>query len=135
VLSWVRPGWAVYVFTALAAVVIGVSIWFAVSPAAWRSFEDQHGPIRAVITFVLVAAIALLGLKRTAAAGIMLLAVGIIPVAVSCLGSFLGFASLSVVSATPVITGVIYLVSDRLARRPVPPSRMSSGLAARPKAA
>ena len=60
--------------------------------------EDRHGPVRAVITFVLVTAIALLGLKRTAAAGVLLLAAGIIPVAVSSLGSFLGIASLSMVS-------------------------------------
>jgi hypothetical protein len=115
VLSWLRPRWAVYVFTALAAAVIGVSIWFAENPQAWRSFEDRHGPIRAVITFVLVAAIAMLGLKRTAAAGILLLAVGIIPVAVSSLGSLLGFASLSIVSAAPVITGILYLLSARMA--------------------
>ncbi len=116
-LSWLCPGWATGVFAAMAAVVTGVSIWFAVSPAAWRSFEDRHGPIRAVITFVLVAAIAILGLKRTAVAGILLLAVGIIPVAVSSLGSFLGFASLSAVSAAPVITGVLYLFSAHLAGR------------------
>jgi len=115
-LSWLRPGWAIYVFAVLTAVVIGVSIWFALNPQGWRSFEDRHGPIRAVITFVLVAAIALLGLKRTAAAGVLLLALGLVPVAVSSLGSFLGFASLSIVSAAPVITGVLYLVSAHLAR-------------------
>jgi hypothetical protein len=50
---------------------------------------------------------AVLGLKRTAAAGVLLLAAGIIPAAVSSLGSFLGFASLSIVSAAPVITGIL----------------------------
>jgi hypothetical protein len=114
-LSWFRPGWAVYVFAVLTAAVIGVSIWFALDPQGWRSFEDQQGPIRAVITFILAAAMAVLGLKRTVAAGILLLAVGVIPVAVSSLGSFLGFASLSIVSAAPVITGILYLVSAQLA--------------------
>ena len=70
-LAWYRPGWAVYVFAVLTAAAISVSIWFAVTPQGWRSFENQHGPIRAVITFVLVAPIALLGLKRTAAAGVL----------------------------------------------------------------
>jgi hypothetical protein len=130
-----RPGWAIYVFAVLTAAVIGVSIWFALNPEGWRSFEDRHGPIRAVITFVLVTAIALLGLKRTAAAGILLLAAGIIPVAVSSLGSFLGFASLSIVSAAPVITGVLYLVSAHLAGRPAPPAGMGAGPAELPKAA
>jgi len=134
-LSWLRPGWAVYVLAALTAAVIGVSIWFALNPAGWRSLEDRHGPIRAVITFVLVMAIAVLGLKRTAAAGVLLLAAGIIPVAVSSLGSFLGFASLSIVSAVPVITGVLYLVSAHMAGRPAPPAGMGTGPAERPKAA
>jgi hypothetical protein len=134
-LAWYRPGWAVYVFAVLTAAVIGVSIWFAVNPQGWRAFENQHGPIRAVITFVLVAPIALLGLKRTAAAGVLLLAAGIVPVAVSSLGSFLGFASLSVVSSAPVITGILYLVSARIAGRPAPPAHADTGPAEQPKAA
>jgi hypothetical protein len=89
----------------LSAAVIGVSVWFALNPQAWRAFEDRHGPIRAIVAFVLVAAIAVLGLKRTAVAGVLLLVVGVVPLAVSSLGSLLGFASLSVVSAAPAIAG------------------------------
>lgn len=40
--------------------------------------------------------------------------------AVSSLGSLLGFASLPVVSAAPVITGILHLVSAHLAGRPPP---------------
>ena len=134
-LSWLRPGWAIYVLAALTAAVIGVSIWFALNPAGWRSLEDRHGPIRAVITFVLVTVIAVLGLKRTAAAGVLLLAAGIIPVAVSSVGSFLGFASLSVVSAAPVIAGVLYLASAHTVGRSAPPADMGTGPAKRPNAA
>ena len=134
-LAWYRPGWAIYVFAVLTAAVTGVSIWFAVNPQGWRSFENLHGPIRAVITFVLVAPIALLGLKRTAAAGVLLLVVGIVPLAVSSLGSLLGVASLSVVSSAPVITGILYLVSARIAGRPAPPAHAGTGPAEQPKAA
>ncbi len=134
-LAWYRPSWAIYVFAVLTVAVIGVSIWFAVNPQGWRSFEDQHGPIRAVITFVLVAAIAVLGLKRTAAAGVLLLVAGIVPLAVSSLGSLLGFASLSVVSSAPVIIGILYLASARIAGRPAPPAHAATGPAERPKAA
>ena len=133
-LSWFRPGWAVYVLAVLSAAVIGVSVWFALNLHAWRSFEDRHGPIRAVVAFVLVAAIAVLGLKRTSVAGVLLLAVGVIPVAVSSLASFLGFASLSVVSAAPVIAGVLYVVSAHMAERPPPPARTGTD-SAEPKAA
>jgi hypothetical protein len=134
-LSWFRPDWAIYVLAALTAAVIGVSVWFALNPQAWRSFEDRHGPIRAIVTFVLVAAIAVLGLKRTAVAGVLLLAVGVIPVAVSSLGSFLGFASLSVVSAAPVIAGVLYLISAHLAKRLPPAAHTGTNSAEQPKAA
>ena len=135
-LSWFRPGRAIYVLAVLTAAVIGVSIWFALDPHAWRSFEDRHGPARAVIAFVLAAAITVLGLRRTAAAGILLLAVGVIPVAVSSLGSFVGFGSLSVVSAAPVITGVLYLVAAQLAgRRSAPLASTGTGAPERPKAA
>ena len=121
-LSWFRPGWAVWVLAVLSAAVIGASIWLALSPQAWRAFEDRHGPIQAVITFVVVAAIAVLGLKRTLAAGTMMVIVGVIPVAVSSLGGLAGAAPLAVVSTMPVITGILYLVSARLARRPPPPA-------------
>ena len=112
-----------------------MSVWFALNPEAWRSFEDSHGPIRAVVTFVLVAAIAVLGLKRTSVAGVLLLAVGAIPLAVSSLGSLLGFASLSVVSSAPVIAGVLYLVSAHMAKRPASPAHTGTDSADQPKAA
>lgn len=121
-LAWLWPSWATPVFVVLTAALIGVSIWFAVDPEGWREFEDQNGPIRALATFVLGAPIAVLGLKRTAPAGWMLLIVGIVPVAVSSLGSILGFMSLSVVSIVPVVTGVLYLISAWMTRRSATPS-------------
>ena len=84
-------------------------------PASVAVLRGPARPIRAVLTFVLVAAIAVFGLKRTPAARVLLLAVGLIPVAVSSLGSSLGFASLWAVSAAPVIAGVLYLVSAHVA--------------------
>jgi hypothetical protein len=134
-LSWFRPGWAVYVLAVLSVTAIGVSVWFAISPAGWRSFEDRNGPIGAIVTFVLVAAIAVLGLKRTSVAGVLLLAVGVIPVVVSSLGSFLGLASLSVVSAAPVIAGVLYLLSAHMAKRPAPSAHTGTDSVEHPKAA
>lgn len=134
-LAWYSPGWAIYVLAVLTVAVIGVSIWFAMNPEGWRSFEDRHGPIRAVITFVLAAAIAMLGLKRTTAAGVLLLVLGIVPVAVSSLGSLLGFVSLSVVSSAPIITGILYLVSARMTGRPAAPTRADTEPTEYPRAA
>lgn len=133
--AWYRPDWATLLFAVLIAAVIAVSIWFAVNPEGWRAFEDRHGPIRAIISFVLAAAVALLGLKRTAVAGAMLLILGVVPMAVSSLGSHLGFASLAIVSSVPFIAGVLYLWSAAVAGSSAPPGGTKPRPEGRPNAA
>ena len=134
-LAWFRPDTATRVLAALVVVVIGVSVWFAVSPAGWRSFENGNGPVRAIGVFALAAAIAFLGLKRARAAGVMLLLLGIVPVAVSSLGSNLGFVSLVMASAAPVITGALYLWSSALTDRSEPTAIANGPPGGLPKAA
>jgi hypothetical protein len=126
-LAWYRPGWAARLFAVLVAAVVGVSVWFAVNPEGWRALEDRHGPIRAIISFVLTAALALLGLQRTAVAGVLLLVLGVVPVLVSSLGTPLGFASLAVVSSAPVIAGVLYLWSAAVAGGSAPSGARTPG--------
>jgi hypothetical protein len=121
-MAWYRPEGATRLFAVLIAAVIGVSVWFAANPEDWRGFEDRHGPIRAILSLVLAAAVALLGVKRTAAAGVLLLVLGVVPVVVSGLGSPLGLASLAVVSSAAVIAGVLYLSSAALTNPSVPPT-------------
>ncbi len=134
-IAWYRPRWAIRVFAVLIVALIDVGIWFAVDPKGWRAFEDRNGPIRGIITFALAAAVALLGLKRTAVAGAMLLVLGIVPLALSSLGSGFGFVSLAVVSSAPVIAGVLYLLSARMTGRSVPPGGVEVGAEDQPKAA
>lgn len=129
-LAWYQPGWAVPVFAVLTAAVIGMSIWFAVSPRG-------KGPTDAILTFALAAAIAVLGLKRTGVAGMLLLIIGIVPFAVSSLVSgHGGFGSLAAVSFAPIVTGVLYLLSASIKRsRPVPSAHTDTGPGQLPKAA
>lgn len=134
-MTWYRPEWAIRLFAVLIAAVIGMSIWFAVDPVAWNSFEDRNGPIRTIIVFALSAAVALLGLKRTAVAGVMLLVLGIVPIVVSRLGSDLGFTALVVASSPAVVTGVLYLLSVAMTDRSAPPGSVELGPDERPKAA
>jgi hypothetical protein len=133
--AWYRPPWSVPIFAILTAGVIGISIWFAVSPQGWRLFENRNGPIRDIVTFVLAAAIAVLGLKRTALAGALLLVIGVVPIAISSLGSLGGFGSLAVVSSAPVVAGVLYLLSARAQGRPAPSASADAGPGELPKAA
>ena len=128
-LAWYRPGWAVLVCAVLAGALIGISVWFTVSPRG-------KGPTEAILTFALAAAIAVLGLKRTGVAGVLLLAVGIVPFAVSSLGRGHGPNSLAAVSFAPVVTGVLYLLSASIkSGRPVPSSHTDTGPGELPKAA
>ena len=129
-LAWYRPGRAVPVFAVLTPAVIGISIWFTVSPRG-------KGPTDAILTFALAAAIAVLGLKRTGLAGMLLLIVGIVPFAVSSLVSgHGGFGSLAAVSFAPITTGVLYLLSANIkGSRPARSARTDTGPGELPKAA
>lgn len=129
-LAWYRPGWAVPAFAVLTAAVIGVSSWLALSPRG-------KGPTDAILTFALAAAIAVLGLKRTGVAGVLLLIVGIVPFAVSSLVSgHGGFGSLAAVSVAPIVTGALYLLSASIqGSRPAPSAHTGTGPGELPKAA
>ena len=105
------PEAAARVLPILALTMIATSIWFAVDSPGWRSFEDDNLPVRAVITLAVTAAIAVLGLTRTAEAGVLLLITGAVPVAISALGSLSGIGSLAAVSSAAVVAGVLYLRS------------------------
>ena len=114
-LAWLRPAWAAPALTVLTALLIAAGIWFAVDSASWRAFENANGPVRAVAVLVLAFPAAVLGLKRTPAAGWLLLALGLGPVAFSALGSLAGVVALSAISVVPLITGLLFLVSARMA--------------------
>jgi hypothetical protein len=116
VLAWLRPGWAAPALTVLTALLVVAGVWFAIDSASWRAFENANGPVRAVAVLVLAFPAAVLGLKRTATAGWLLLALGLGPIAFSALGSLAGVVPLSAVSVIPLITGLLYLVAARMAR-------------------
>ncbi len=113
---WYRAAWATALLGALAAAAVGASAWYAVDPDAWRAFEDRNGAIRVIGSFALVAPIALLGWRRPRPAGVLLVVLGLVPLALSAIGTFDGLASLVAVSVVPVIIGVLYLLADAVGR-------------------
>jgi hypothetical protein len=116
VISWYRVAWATVLLSVLTAGLVGVSIWFAADPEAWRAFENNNGPVRAIAAFVLAAPIALLGWRRPLPAGVMLLVLGLVPVTLSAAGTPSGIGSLAAVSIMPVLTGTLYLLAAAIAR-------------------
>ena len=115
-LAWLRPAWAAPALAVLTALLVVAGMWFALDSASWRAFENANGPVRAVAVLVLALPAAVLGLKRTAVAGWLLVALGIGPIAFSALGSLAGVVSLSAISVIPLITGLLYLAAARMSR-------------------
>lgn len=130
-LAWFRPALAIWLFSGLIAVAIGVSVWFAVDPQGWRRFEDRNGPIRTIGVFALSAAVTFLAVKRTRIAAMMLLVLSAVPIGVSSLstmGGGFGFASLAVVSSPAFVAGGLLLWSSLLQPdRSAPPHAGETG--------
>jgi hypothetical protein len=79
--------------------------------------ENHYSPVRVVDHLGPIAAVDVLGLKRTIIAGLAFGRSGLLPIAASSLGTFAGAVSLSAVRVIAVITCILYLVSARLGHR------------------
>jgi hypothetical protein len=115
-LAWWWPRVAVPLAVVAVVAVVALSAWFALAPEAWRSVENERGPVRAIATFAVGAVLVVLGRRRTALAGGLLVVPGLVPVVLAGTASD-GLASLTAASAVPVLTGSCYLVSAALAPR------------------
>jgi hypothetical protein len=111
VLAWRRPDLGLRVLGALVAAMVVVSVWFALDPNGWRSFEDDRGPVRTIATFAIAAPLALLGLRRPGRAGLELVVLAVLPPVVCSLGSRAGLPSLFAVATVPMLAGVLFLLS------------------------
>ena len=100
---------------ALTASFIAACVWLAFDPAALRAFISDNGPVIAVSVVALSFPAAVLGLKRTALAGWMLVALGALPLLITFIGRSGPVASLAAASVVPLIAGIAYLVSARMA--------------------
>lgn len=115
-LAWFWPAGAGPLLVALTAAFVALCVWFAVDSTMARSFQEVNGPVLAVGVVALAFPAAILGLKRTALAGWLLLALGALPLLITVLGRSGPIASLAAASAVPLITGAVYLLAARMAR-------------------
>jgi hypothetical protein len=117
--AWYRPGAATTVLAAATALALLLSLWFAVAPQAWRSFEDHTGPVRALVTFVIAVPLGLLGRDRPVPAGVLLLVLGLGPaVLAGTAGGVPPSASSSTGAASvpALAVGGLYLLSALVSR-------------------
>lgn len=116
--AWFAPRSALPVFAGLTVLALSAAALAAAQSDSWRRFEDDHGPVRTIAVFVLSAALAVYGLHRTREAGWLLVTLGVVPLALSSLGSHLALGSLTVAVTPALITGVLYLIAARLEHGP-----------------
>ena len=84
-------------------------MWLAFDPAALRSFLSENGPVIAVSVVALAFPAAVLGLKRTALAGWLLVALGVLPLLITLIARSGPLGWLTAASVVPLITGISYL--------------------------
>jgi hypothetical protein len=127
-LAWFRPRWGIPVVAALMVASIALMGWRAFDEGI-RELEDRIGPFTRIATIAVSVAATALGHTKARAAGIMLLALGSAPFL------FWGIASVEarlqtaylLVSSPMVVAGLLYLLSDRVARRATPPRTEEPG--------
>lgn len=109
-LAWFRPDLGGKVLTIAVGIAVAADAWGVVSPATWRTVEDNHGPIRAVVSLVLATAVAALSLRRTRLAATLLIVLGLVPALASMVAH--GSAPLAVLSAPLLIIGIVLLAAS-----------------------
>ena len=113
--AWFWPAPTAPLLLALSSAFIAACIWLAFDPAALRSFVSDNGPVIAVSVVALAFPAAVLGLKRTALAGWLLVVLGVLPLMITLIARSGPVGSLTAASVVPLIAGISYLLAARMA--------------------
>lgn len=125
-LAWRRPDVARPALVVLVVAMAGLYAWSALAPDVWRAFEDATGPVRGIMTLALTAPLAVLAGRYVRDAGVLLLALAAMPVAVLGLLQVTDAGwvpwSLAALDLPLAVAGGLFLVAARLeARTPSSP--------------
>ncbi|MDR7081334.1 MFS family permease [Arthrobacter ginsengisoli] len=112
--AWFWPAPTAPLLIALTASFVAACVWLAFDPAALRNFVNENGPAIAVSVVALAFPAAVLGLKRTAVAGWLLVALGALPLLITVIARSGPVGWLAAASVVPLIAGISYLVSARM---------------------
>lgn len=115
VAAWFWPAVTAPLLLALTSAFLAACVWLALDPSALRAFISDNGPVIAISVVALSFPAAVLGLKRTALAGWLLVALGVLPLLITLVSRSGPVASLAAASVVPLIAGIAYLVSARMA--------------------
>ena len=115
-LAYVRPSVAVPVLAVLALAPIAFGVMFLLDFDRWTAWEDQHGPLSLVLLVAVAAPLAVLGLARPTAAGLLMLVTSLVPILLSTIGAGSEWArplSIGLVIAPVVVSAVLFLLAGR----------------------
>ncbi len=116
----------------LLAGAVTLAVWYAADPAAWIGYENQHGPVRAVVSFVLLLPAGLLGWRRPLTGAVLLLVLGLAPAGIVGVSAHLA-ASFAAISGPAAIGGLLYLFAALTARHHGHPAHPEPTRAAHPR--
>lgn len=116
VLVWLavrRPGWADPLLLGALVLPVGLALWSAAHVESWRDFQDDVGPVGAVLVMVLGLALAVLGRDpdHTRRAGWAMAGLALAPPAIMAVSAGMAMMSTVVVSVPVLVTGVLYLAA------------------------
>lgn len=115
-LCWVWPKQSLHVLSAGAFCVVTADIWYALDAARWRSFEDDHGPVFAVVNFLIVVVTAIVAWKRPGVGGAVMASVSATALFLAVFVDELVPAALSA-AFVGLLPGALMIVADALDRR------------------
>jgi len=115
-LGYARPQVALPLLAVGALAPVGLGVLTMLDYDRWRDFEDSNGPVSLVLSLVVAVAVAFAGLRRPGAAGWLILAVTLVPLALTTAGAGEEWhrALASGAALLPiVVAGVLFVVAGR----------------------
>jgi hypothetical protein len=115
-LAFYRPDTAIPVLAVATLLPIGYGVWTLVDYEGARGWEDQTGPVSLVFILTIAVPLAIEGLSRPTAAGLLMVGMILLPLALSTIGagSEWGQAlSIGLIAIPVLVGGVLYLLAGR----------------------
>lgn len=119
-LALLRPSVAIPVLALASVVPVASGVWAMVDFDGHRAWQDDVGPLDLVMTLVIGAALAVVGLSRPRDAGWLMVIITVAPALLAVIGAGTdrGFAlSVSLITAPVLICGLLYLWAAHLGHR------------------
>lgn len=127
-LAWLGPSVAVPVLAVACLAPVAFGVLQLLDYERWSTWEDQHGPVSLVLVLLVGLGLAVLGLSRPLEAGVMMLAIVLVPLLLEVVGAGSDWGrplSIALVFVPVLVSGTLFLVAGRAGSGHRPASRPS----------